>query len=494
MDVDSRKLHVAETLAKATRALEAHRTWMKRRATAVTPYQKEEEDNIQTSLDQLMNGETLTTRTNAHVPTNVHWTENEDQNHTTNRRAPPPFLANQLYLGKSDSSLLQEAATQPVSLGNVSSSNENDSQGGGFITQKHKTQSRKSDEEMAPKKHETKAKRRRKLSQVMPSTDVTEKPQSQVNIKLFVAGNTDDERLPQSRIHNAWGSQSSLENDGPDTTHEIATPREHVEPITNGKNESSQENSFKRVQIDEIQANNPATIIPVSPAPMNQRSTYASHTQSKLMAAEDNVEMLDIEIASTQEASGENDNIMLSVENGLVGDHEMVPEAILHNVLPSDQRNGEAVAVTPILSSLQDHKISDKVGKSHYFISHSSTGETTPTSPMPLASGNENAIPDKRQSSQSSTQSAVTHSRMLEQQMDESQPFSTRVLKDLNLPPLKKVEIGNVVLIALMTILLLYVQYILYALYIFADGREMVKQLPPLKFLQSPLLSPLLNG
>lgn len=505
MEPSSRKLHVAETLAKATRALEAHRSWMKRRASAVTPLEQDEEDTFQTNNEHLTRD--LQTRTSKYVRSSKkeHSVGKIEQNHIEDRGAPPPFMTKQLYLGSSVSEVSQKSTLHPMSLKNVRSTKDtlDSDDTNGQEEQNSSKHTRNPEGDITAPKHRVKG--RRKLSQVAPSEKVGDMPQSPVNVNMFLTGdNVAMESPPHARIHNAWGSQTSLDNHGnssisgtkqqmlsvstnSDDTPSLSTcltngeqkPDDnfnsepsiqldthiHVQDESQGASmlkdhstekhlvsipnedlhdgesspHQSEENSFESAQIGELQANNLATVIPVSPAPVGQRSSYTAHTQSKLMAAEDNVEMLDIQAESRKHTIHPHDNIVVNSEHGFQGDHQVVPEAVLHNVLPNGtQSNGESFKTTAHSSSPM--QLSDR---------NDSETDNNPsiTRSTSLPVENKKGYPEMprvKQDSLSSLGNVTTHyddPKGLKHELGDI--ATTKVLKDLHLPPLKKVDIGN---------------------------------------------------
>ena len=308
----------------------------------------------------------------------------------------------------------------------------------------------------------------------MKQTPVPESSDSDSTLKLpshlsNVLQKTDDSQSEMMRSH----SPKSNVQVHPLNERETNNILEHCDSISYAGSVSnedhqdleasqSQENSFESAQIDELQANTPATVIPVCPAPVNQRSSYTAHTQSKLMAAEDNVELLNIHNGTRRQDIDQHDDVtcILSSKHGVRGD---IPEAILHSVLPKQNQTGmESVKVmsrSPVISSsdslLQPFDL-DASGMnrgsgatSHSQISDVSPTEFTRSKSLPLVRSE--ASRDISRPAPYNLDAVASYSYDSEE-LSQKYHHATRVL---NLPPLKRVEISkwcstiNVLLVSL---------------------------------------------
>ena len=349
----SRKLSVADTLVQATRALRTHRQWMKKRISTVTPEDCEPETEREESPACAILLE-----------------EKDSPPGTADLAAPPPFLArggsahhrrDGLAQVSSLPSLLEEGLnanlvevspriTLPPSQAWGSSSDERDG-----------------DAQVVPHNDYASAERKRKKrhpskASVFPTdtTSRTEQTDQEGSVTTHFISPLPPTLTPPSVNINAWGSlthlsSSPLNLDGPDRpcvpSDEDATVDCEAQNL--GTESSSQPGDVERSEslntqttggspptpdaasaehIGDFQSTSSATVVTVAPAPENRRSTFATHTRPKVGKAE------------VQERAARNQTAHQNEERHREATVD-IPEAVLQPVLPST-RSRRTGAVT----------------------------------------------------------------------------------------------------------------------------------------------------
>lgn len=118
------------------------------------------------------------------------------------------------------------------------------------------------------------------------------------------------------------------------------------------------ENSYTFEDIDTLQSSSTARVVAVSPAPKEQRSSYALHSKSKLEMSESGQKLIDtasLDSINPEPGAEEDKGMRLQPADKANGDltiHALgtsVPEAVLQAVLPArkQRRTGAAVLTAP---------------------------------------------------------------------------------------------------------------------------------------------------
>lgn len=114
-------------------------------------------------------------------------------------------------------------------------------------------------------------------------------------------------------------------------------------PSKDQEDKDSLENLTSTEHFEALKATSSATVIPVTPAPKSQRSSYTLHKQSKLMAAEADTKIYDVQHKRSSNLSGDN---QLANNSGFSSLHSFknppvssIPESVLQSVLPKHQKH-----------------------------------------------------------------------------------------------------------------------------------------------------------
>ena len=105
--------------------------------------------------------------------------------------------------------------------------------------------------------------------------------------------------------------------------------------------ESSFENSHSTEHFEALKASSSATVIPVTPAPKGKRSSYSLHKQSKLMAAEADRKVYDVQHKKLSNLQNENELAsvaLLDMKSPRQSSTSDIPDSVLQQVL-SNQRD-----------------------------------------------------------------------------------------------------------------------------------------------------------
>lgn len=494
----SRKLSVADTLVQATRALRTHRQWMKKRISTVTPEDCEPETEREESSACAILLE-----------------EKDSPPGTADLPAPPPFLArggsahhrrDGLAQVSSLPSLLEEGPnanlvevspriTLPPSQAWGSSSDERDGEAQVVPHNDHAERKRK-------KRHPSKA-------SVFPTDTTSEQTDQEGRVTThFISPLV----TPPSVNINAWGSLTHLSNplnlDGPDRpcvlSDEDATVDYEAQNL--GTESSSQPGDVECSEslntqttggshhtpdaastehIGNFQSTSSATVVTVAPAPENQRSTFAAHTRPKVGRAEAQ------EKAASKQTADQNEERCREVTVD-------IPEAVLQPVLPSTRsRRTGAITVTSSAQLIGERSdtqataeqsnlrvsalevaVTGSAGDSERLTPANVDAEETSTvlshalertskleqPSTPLVLGTDATLPDGPQQPPTS----------LDGRAKVEGASGDDVLRQLNLPPLRKLCIGQLYTSQLGGMLV-------YEPFSPIDGGEMVRQLPPLR-------------
>lgn len=456
----SRKLSVADTLVQATRALRTHRQWMMKRISTVTPEVCEPETERERSLACGILLEE----------------ENGSPSGTADLAAPPPYQArggsahqrrDGLAQVSSLPSLVEEGPdarlvevsprlTLPPAQAWGSSRDVRD--GATQVVPYNPSAERKH-----KKRHPSKA-------SVFP-TDTTSKNEYTDQEAAHCISTSS---APLAVNINAWGSlthlSSPLNLDGPDSASDTPCILSDEDATMEGETQNLGAESFSQPgdperserlitqttdhtqgvasteHIGDLQSTGNATVVTVAPAPKNQRSTFAAHTRPKVGVAE-----LALQDRATRSQTAD--------ENG--GRHREatvdIPEAVLQPVLPStrSRRIGTVTVTSP----------------AHLTGGRATTEQSNPSvSPLevaPTSAGSERLTPE------SDTSTLLSHAQ--ERTSGPQQPLTPlvlaadatlpgepqqpptslnmiakvggasgdEVLRQLNLPPLRKLYIGQ---------------------------------------------------
>ena len=370
----SRKLSVADTLVQATRALRTHRQWMMRRISAVTPEVCEPE----------------TEREGSSACGILLEEENGFPSGTADLAAPPPFQArggsaHQRRDGLAQVSSLPSLVEEGLDARLVEVSprltlppaqawgSSRDVRDGATQVVPYSPS--------AERKHK---KRHPSKDSVFP-TDTTSKNEYTDQEGTVTARFVSTSSTPPSVNINAWGSlthlSSPLNLDGPDSasdtpcflSDEDATMEEGETQNLGASQLGDAERSERLItqttdhtqdvasteHIGDLQSTSNATVVTVAPAPKNQRSTFAAHTRPKVGVAE-----LALQDRATRSQTAD--------EHG--GRHREatvdIPEAVLQPVLPSarSRRTGTVTVTSP----------------AHLTGGRATTEQSNPTSVSPL--------------------------------------------------------------------------------------------------------------
>ena len=138
--------------------------------------------------------------------------------------------------------------------------------------------------------------------------------------------------------------------------------------------ESSFENSHSTEHFEALKASSSATVIPVTPAPKGKRSSYSLHKQSKLMAAEADRKVYDVQHKKLSNLQNENELTsvaLLDMKSPRQSSTSDIPDSVLQQVL-SNQRDrlrksrysnsSEHVAAAKLVQP-QTHHVDEKEDK-----------------------------------------------------------------------------------------------------------------------------------
>ena len=136
----------------------------------------------------------------------------------------------------------------------------------------------------------------------------------------------------------------------PEPPKSLQQPLEHGLHFTDDNTSDDHEDSFEH-NIEALQSASSATVVPVSPAPKEQRSSYSLHSQSKLSMAEAGLEFVNTSPDGGKTLGGvrtpRRDTRVPSSAKRTGGKSIEVPEAILQPVLPMkrERKIGASVIV-----------------------------------------------------------------------------------------------------------------------------------------------------
>ena len=472
----SRKLSVADTLVQATRALRTHRQWMMKRISTVTPEVCEPE----------------TEREGSSACAILLEEENGSPHGTADLAAPPPFQArggsaHQRRDGLAQVSSLPCLVEEGLDARLVEVSprltlppaqawgSSRDVRDGAIQVVPYNA----STERKRKKRHPSKA-------SVFP-TDTTSKTEytDQEGTVTDQEGTVTDHfistssTLPSVNI-NAWGSlthlSSPLNLDGPDSASDTPCILSDEDAIMEGEAQNLGAESFSRpgdpecserlntrttdhaqdvANIADLQSTSNATVVTVAPAPTNQRSTFAAHTRPKVGVAEVALQDRAARRSQTADENGERHR-EATVD---------IPEAVLQPVLPStrSRRTGTTTVTSPahltggrpdnqatteqsnlsvsplVVAATCDGRerltpasVDDK--ETSTIVSHAqerTSGPQQPSTPLVLAA--DTTLPDGLQQPPTS----------LDMRAKVGGASGDEVLRQLNLPPLRKLYIGQ---------------------------------------------------
>ena len=277
---------------------------------------------------------------------------------------------------------------------------------------------------------------------------------------------------------------------------DLESPKGSSHDISDGS--ELQEDAFGSTSehIEVLQSASSATIVPVSPAPKDQRSSYALHQQSKLTSSEAGLELLKVEpgAMSGKESAVLSSSVLLAnkKESKPLKTHDL-PESILKPVLPAGRQRRTGATVMSTLLPTVETRVTDSESKrqatdgSHYQGDGVQPILQTPSELMDptldiMGSVSTHKLTAAQSSDGSSTTLASQHSLLSEEvtsaavnsrqlpgaRQDKSAPMATKVhpanqstvppgdtqplpsashgaqYEDLNLPPLKKQPGHNV--------------------------------------------------
>ena len=162
----------------------------------------------------------------------------------------------------------------------------------------------------------------------MESADLRLKVSSSSQYHSPVVGSPTVQSMSQST------SSSSREREGEDSFGSVS-PAEHFEVL---------------------QRNSSARLIPVTPAPKEQRSSYALHTQSKLMAAEADTKIYQVQHKQSSSQQKLTDNEEMPSWHSLTSKTAPdIPDSVLQTVLPRQRESTRKIGLATVPNHNDDH-------------------------------------------------------------------------------------------------------------------------------------------
>ena len=369
-----KKLSVAETLTQATKALQTHRNWMKKRI-SVAPLDDDGPFELEVRETERKGGKNRAwgnfgERGSIAFVEGSALVEETHQGTSETHSAPPPF---EIQARGGSARIRRSAQVAPVHmLGSLTEDAAENSEKGWReekgrklqvawgstsdnrgqpavrediaiaerLEKANKLEKRKGEEPMVSDAA-TKPKRKHlSKASVVPSEITTDRPgqtgppRNSKATDMFL-------RPPPVPV---WGSLTSLDNYTPGSGRNVSD----VSTVQDDAFASASTSEH----IEVLQSTSSATIVPVSPAPKEQRSSYALHHQSKLTASEAGLELLKVEpdVMSGKGRTAHSSSILVAdkTKSGPLKSQEL-PESILQPVLPArrQRRTGASVVSTP---------------------------------------------------------------------------------------------------------------------------------------------------
>ena len=533
-----RKLSVAETLAQATSALEAHRVWMRRRmSTALAPSsesQLEEDTDRDPAQDHSLRAKHAWEHVAGHSTagnTESDFLETESPSELSKPDSAPPPSAQQWLETLKRRRIASNKIAPIAETGSTDSVNSQQSFDRLRDVWKGHQSPREEETEfdhtplggiqivLEPTRGKLNRKRRSKAS-IVPSEDASSSPPTAKRLT-----STSDVFISPTPYHtepvvtlNAWGSVPTLDkrSDSAADVHQSSNSDEELSPelsttteddlvhqdeaISNGAEISgSPDNaSVSTSQHPQpLKAASTGRIIPVNPAPKDQRSSYDFQKQSKLSAADAAGEILDITASEMARTGSELPGVRLSsARQRAVADVQDMPETKLQSVLPNAKGTRNSVFLSHPASQHNEDTDANRMdvefkGKSSKSLSEiqsaadaSLLDSSQPRKEQDLSTQQpvfeEVTIPSSTEAnvapSAKNTVKKNTRGSLLESRRD--------VMKELDRSPLKPLRLEEVIgkhpLIRYITDTLYYTCTIC-----FPGGSNVLRRLPPVT-LQSP--------
>ncbi len=522
--IGTRRLSVVETLEVARQALHTHRSWMKSRV-AIAPGKAETETQDYTANMDIFTSsksEQLTLVEEVSSPA-------REVIKQQGLAAPPPFAARRkiapssLPVGKGTPFALTTGVpshfygtqtTEEQELSKDDVARKPISAGGSKMVESSSSQRRRT--------HSSSSR-----SRVVPATgpgnhdtdEVTSTPTSSTQV-FYSKSN-----IP---TQNAWTEKPIYTENIPHSSEtEVDSHRQSMDATMNS--------DLSRSQTDALLIEGGGLILPVSPAPKEQRSTYSVHTQSKIRAAEESLEIISqeseevihspsIKSPATFRLPINKMDTLKKVEPIEVGDtflHRVLPTSVQETVVANQRLPMTTVSMDDPIAVPEDIETVDLFSaaspktKATMTVENDSTKSKSRLKTSPTVEETSSVPPTQNDTSKLSvsTQKSLRDQTHLNGdntvQLPQSLPSATGawregggvgvgggVLRDLKLPPLiqttSKVDSIGKYIFVLFKLSLSSVCSLMVNIFILltVDGNEMVQNLPILK---SPL-SPYLTG